>query len=73
MRKDVTISQELNEIPTHNQLVKVSEVLAGFFSRAQADWKKKKKKKAEKKLQMMCRPRTDRVGKYQSQNFCQKD
>ena len=44
MRKDVTIFQGLNEIPTHNQLVKVSEVLAEFFYRAQADLKKKKKK-----------------------------
>ena len=70
MKKDVTIFQGLNEIPKHNQLVKVSEVLAGFFSRAQADLKKKK---AENKLQIMCRPRTDRVGKYQSQNFSQKD
>ena len=44
MKKDVTIFQGLNEIPKHNQLVKVSEVLAGFFSRAQADLKKKKLK-----------------------------
>ena len=48
--KDVTIFQELNEIPTHNQLVKVSEVLAGFFSRAQADLKKKKKLKINYRL-----------------------
>ena len=44
MRKDVTIFQGLKEIPTHNQLVKVSEVLAGLFSMAQADLKKKKLK-----------------------------
>ena len=69
MRKDVTIFQGLNEIPKHNQLVKMSEVLAGFFFLGL----RLIKKKAENKLQMMCRPRTDHVGKYQSQNFSQKD
>ena len=44
MRKDDTIFQGLNEIPTHNQLVKVSEVLAGYFFLGLRLIKKKKKK-----------------------------
>lgn len=40
MGKDSIIFQRLNEIPTHDQLVKEPKVLAAFFfPRAQADEK----------------------------------
>ena len=57
MEKDITIFQGLNDIPTHDKLVNVSEVLIGFFSRTWSD------EKAENKLQMICRPRIGLMGK----------
>ena len=53
----------------HDQLLKASEVLAGFFSRTQSD------ERAEIKwpLARKCRPRTGYAGKYKRQNCSHKD